>query len=484
MEGVLVSRRTLEREIKFGIAPDFVLPRLPGTRLRSQVFTSIYYDTDDYRLLRGGLTLRYRAKGRSGSWQLKVPVEDARLEAEFPGDRRAPPEALTRALWAHLRGESLRPIAQLRTRRSGVRVRKNGAAVAVTLDAVDVLQNGKAAGHFLEAEAELVRGDEKSLRRVAKTLRKAGATKSDQRPKLLQALGLSKALPDRPASRSLPPLEHLKAFLRRQLAHLLVHDVGARLRSDPEHVHQLRVTTRRLRAVLRAARGTMVGADWVEHLRTELAAGGTSLGGVRDLDVLIAHLREERASLAVPERLAVPRILDALEQERRMRRRALIEMLTSDRYRTLLEHLEAAASSPVVTDASARLERIAGKQFGKLRKAVRKAGKNPSDAELHRVRIKSKRARYAAELAEVACGKPARRFIGRMKDLQNLLGEHHDAVVAEQVLRTVITPDGDRRMALAVGLLLERQRERRREAREAIPKAWSKAKKCGRAIWG
>ena len=99
------------------------------------------------------------------------------------------------------------------------------------------------------------------------------------------------------------------------------------------------------------------------------------------------------------------------------------------------------------------------------------------------MRIKSKRARYAAELAEGVRGKPATRFIERVKRLQDLLGEHHDGVVAEQVLRTVVPPDGDRRMALAVGLLLERQRERRREAREAFPKAWSAVKKCGRAVW-
>jgi hypothetical protein len=81
-----------------------------------------------------------------------------------------------------------------------VRVRENGGAVAVTLDAVDVIENGKAKRHFAEAEAELVGGDEKSLRRIAKALKKAGAIKSDQRPKMLQALDLAPFTPDAPAS--------------------------------------------------------------------------------------------------------------------------------------------------------------------------------------------------------------------------------------------------------------------------------------------
>jgi CHAD domain-containing protein len=177
------------------------------------------------------------------------------------------------------------------------------------------------------------------------------------------------------------------------------------------------------------------------------------------------------------------RIIDALDHERRARRRALLEMLTSDRYRTLLEHFEAAASSPIVTNADARLEKIAGREFDKLRRTVRRVGKTPDDAELHRIRIKSKRARYAAELAEAMRGKPATRFIDQVKILQDLLGEHHDAVVAEQLLRTALPPNGDRKMALLVGLLIERQRERRRAMRAAFAKTWAKTKRCGRSVW-
>jgi CHAD domain-containing protein len=476
-----VSRHLLEREVKFAVEPEFSLRRLPGIRLPRQVFTSTYYDTEDHRLLQAGLTVRHRTNARSGSWQLKVPVDDARLEVEFPGNRRDPPQALTRVLQAHLRGKSVRPIVRMRTHRRGIEVRENRGSVAVTLDAVDVLEGGKAVRHFEEVEAELVAGDEKALRRVARTLKKGGAKKTDQRPKVLRALGLSFAPPDGRGSRSFPPVEHLKALVKRELTNLLVRDVGVRLRAASEDLHQMRVTTRRLRAVLRAARARMLDVDWVERLRAELSALGTSLGAVRDLDVLLAHLRKERSNL--PERVALRRVLDAVEDERQARRRALLEMLGSDRYRVLLEHLEAATIAPVVTDPHASLERIAGEEFAKLRRAVRKAGAKPSDAQLHRIRIATKRARYAAELAEAVRGKSATRFIERVKGLQDVLGEHHDAVIAEQMLRTVLAPDGDPKTAVVVGRLIERQGERRREARDALPKAWSKVKKCGRVAW-
>jgi CHAD domain-containing protein len=199
--------------------------------------------------------------------------------------------------------------------------------------------------------------------------------------------------------------------------------------------------------------------------------------------VLLAHLREERADLPASHRVALRRVLDAVEDERQARRRALLELLGSDRYWALLEHLEAATTAPAVTDPHASLEKIAGKEFDQLRRAVRKAGAKPSDAQLHRIRIATKRARYAAELAEAARGKPATRFIERVKALQDVLGEHHDAVVAEQMLRTVLVPDGDPKTAAVVGRLIERQGERRREARDAVPRACSKVKKCGRVAW-
>jgi len=53
----------------------------------------------------------------------------------------------------------------------------------------------------------------------------------------------------------------------------------------------------------------------------------------------------------------------------------------------------------------------------------------PSDETLHEIRIKGKRARYAAELVQAIVGKPAERFIAKVKELQDVLGEHQDALV-------------------------------------------------------
>ena len=58
---------------------------------------------------------------------------------------------------------------------------------------------------------------------------------------------------------------------------------------------------------------------------------------------------------------------------------------------------------------------------------------------LHSARKAAKRARYAAEAARPALGRPAKRFAKRMKRVQQLLGDHQDSVVAREALRELAT---------------------------------------------
>jgi CHAD domain-containing protein len=279
-----------------------------------------------------------------------------------------------------------------------------------------------------------------------------------------------------------PALEHVRAMIARQVAEMLAHDPGTRLGQDPEELHQLRVASRRLRAVLRAAR-PLLDPEWTEVLRTELRWLGGALGPVRDLDVLIERLRGEIAALDQPERRAARRFLQLLDREREADRAAMLEAMSEPRYAELLERLEAAAVAPRAREADVSLRQIAGREFRKLRKAVRALPPEPSDEELHRVRIRGKRARYAAELAEGAVGKPARRFVRNAKRFQDVVGEHQDAVVAESRIRGMLVSAKGRWACLAAGRLIERERARRLEARATFPKVWASLEKSGRKAW-
>ena len=247
-------RSTVERELKLDLDPAFALPELPGEPLEHRVFTSTYHDTADRSLGRAGITLRRRVENGSSLWQLKLPrADDARLELEEAGGPVGPPESLARLLAAHLRHGGLEPVATLRTRRTGVRVIDGERRIAeVTVDEVDILEDGKHAGGFAELEVELVdAGEPDDLERLGTLLLRAGARRSSGAPKLMRVLDL----PPEPAAEQNASLsEQIRSFLVAQLHELEAHDPGVRLGEDPEDVHRFRVATRRTRALIRATR--------------------------------------------------------------------------------------------------------------------------------------------------------------------------------------------------------------------------------------
>lgn len=480
----LQCKQTLEREIKLRVKRNFTLPPFLGTPLTPRLLLSTYYDTGDNRLAAAGITLRRRIEARKGVWQLKIPRDAARLELEFSGGRLRPPESLTKLLFAHLRGQPLKQIARLRTRRKGMHmVGAEGPLADVVVDSVTALDGRRVLQHLYELEVELTGGSEKDLSQTEKLLREAGAQEGDQRPKVFQVLGLKLPVPVAPAPPEATPVEHLKAMLQIEVQQLLAHDPGTRLGTDQEDLHQMRVATRRLRAYLRAAQPMLV-PDWTDNIRTELAWLGSTLGLVRDLDVLLGYLDRECATLDPPERRAFGRVLSLLQRERVEARAVLLQALESNRYLALLDLAAAAAHSPAVADATVSLMDIARAEYKKLRRALRENGPEAEDIVLHQIRIKVKRARYAAELAETSVGSPATRFIRQTVMLQDLLGEHQDAVVSEQRLRQLLGQVPGRFAALSLGRLIERQCERRRKVRAALPKAWSKLQKRAQKAWG
>jgi CHAD domain-containing protein len=472
---------TLEREVKLRGDAD-VLDRLDGEPLEERRFTSTYYDTADFRLARSGLTLRRRVERGKSLWQLKLPRGTARLELERPGGAAGPPGEISELLVAFVHGRELAPTAKLRTVRRGIRLAGNGGSADVVMDEVAVLDGRKVTESFSDLEVEVVKGDEHTLEDVEQALRKAGARRGDPRPKVMRALGLDPNTTVPAVRRKASAIEHLQARLEHLHERMLAHDPGVRLGDDPEDLHQLRVSTRRLRALLRAARPMLV-SEWSEPLRAELKWLGGVLGPARDLDVLIQHLWEEAEDLSGDERRALSRAVAVLERERDEAGEALREAMDSERYLDLLAAVERAAHAPHVVSREVSLRGLAAKEFRKLRRAAGKLPTEPSNDELHALRIKGKRARYAAELAEGALGKPAAKFVDRAKVFQDVIGEHQDAVVAERRLRELRRSARGAATAFVLGQLVERQRRRRERARRDWPDAWQKLRRRGRKTW-
>lgn len=291
----------------------------------------------------------------------------------------------------------------------------------------------------------------------------------------------------RPGAHRMPSrsrFDQVVAAMSAQVDAIRALRASARRARDPEAVHRMRVAVRRLRAILRARRPVVArqsDEEGVDRLRRELKWLGIALGQVRDLDVLRAHLQSLRVDARAGGRAARGRLLRHIRADRARAVTALRAALDGRRYARLLARLDATLAAPRERTEDVSLPDVAAEEFARLRRAVKRLPKHPSAAELHEIRIKVKHARYAAELAQPDVGRRAERFVAKAKALQDILGAHQDAVVAERyVLRAAGQAPGARALARQIAA---RQEERRGEAREAFIEQWPKLKRRGRRAW-
>jgi len=472
----------VESETKLLVDDSFRLPRLRGRALPRRVFTSTYYDTPDHCLARAHVTLRYRVEGRLGVWQLKLPLNGSRREVEVRGEAGQVPEVFTKALVLLLEGKSVVPIATLRTWRTGVRVPLGGRADAdVVLDSVSVMAGGRVIQQFCELEVEWLHCDRPKGEFLTELLKNAGAKAHDGRPKLFRALSLAYDHPPPPPAHA-PLSSHLCHTLSMYVQALKRFDPGTRLGGEPEDLHQMRVAVRRMRAVLRSAR-RLFDPKWADPLMEGLRWLGRLFGYGRDLDVQIEYFRNEAKGLKPQDRRPIERFISGLEEGRRTFQQLLMDEMKSAAYLGFLSKLELAVHEPVMVKHDLSLADVATRQFKNLYKTMRRLPEHPSDDELHRVRIKAKRARYAAELAGPLVGKRAARFAKSAKSLQDLLGIHQDAVLAEQYGRDLVAQVPGERAAFVSGLLVARAQRRREDVRTRLPTVWKLVKKRGKKAW-
>jgi CHAD domain-containing protein len=160
----------------------------------------------------------------------------------------------------------------------------------------------------------------------------------------------------------------------------------------------------------------------------------------------------------------------------------MLDSLRGGRYATLLRSLAAMVNSDVNghpvrkhgKNKQPALLDVVVKPHRKLTKAAHALGDDPSDDDLHALRIFGKRLRYAAELAEPVGGKPVRKLIRATKEFQDVLGDHQDTVVAEAEVRRLLAEqaDTDPEVVFVAGRLVERERARRARCREHWPAAF------------
>jgi CHAD domain-containing protein len=274
-------------------------------------------------------------------------------------------------------------------------------------------------------------------------------------------------------------------LVRHALAHstveLMQRDPGVRLGEDPEDGHRFRVAARRLRSNLHTF-APLLEPGPARELRDELRWIGSAIGAVRDNDVLTTRLRRHSRALPEPDQAGAHLLLSLLADQGDAARTAMLVAFRSRRYVSLLDALVGAANDPPFrpgrAEAAARpAARAAGKlvrrPWRRLAAAVAALDDDPSDPELHDVRILAKRCRYAVEAVAPVTDQQAAHFAAALADVQSALGSHQDAVVAEAWLRAAQATTTD--AAIAAGELILVQQRHQTRLRARWPATWKAA---------
>jgi len=272
------------------------------------------------------------------------------------------------------------------------------------------------------------------------------------------------------------------AELRRLLAAWRRHEPGARLGEDPEELHQLRVTARRIDATLGLFRRQLPAA--LVRARKPTKAILRSLGAARDLDVELSELARYCAHLPEEERAAAEPLRALLERDRSRARSRMVRSLDAEPTRHWLETLTQATNAehgagngadPAMVVMPERVRR----RFRKLRKSVRKLRPKSSMEDYHLVRRRAKQLRYATECGAVMFGKPANDMLKALRRMQDKLGAHQDACMAQNRLAAIAAhPPSDLppTTLFLMGRLAEHYAQVTGETRSSLARSWRKVR--------
>ena len=451
------TSETREIERKYAVPDHAVIPPVdhvaPVAEVRAHdavLLDAQYFDTDDLALIGNKITLRKRTGGADEGWHLKLPGNGFRREIHHPlTDTATVPEALLVHLHAVLRGREVEPVVRLATARTVLDLLDvDGDHLAEICDdlVTSTPQIAGAAPHqWREWEVELRDGDGALLDAVEPILLSAGADTDAGPSKLARALGslLPSAAPE-PAWPTNPTVSDVaRRYLAAESARLKDHDAGVRLHAD-DAIHQMRVAARRLRSVLSSYRDLLPG-DLSQDLREELKALADSLGDARDNEVMLARLQrllDEQPA----DRVLGPvrdRIISTLTKRYNDAHAAAMQFMTSSRYYSLLDSLDALAHEVDFSDigdvhASDGLIDVFDRDWKRVRKAVRHADSLQDRAEreeaLHDVRKSAKRLRYGMDSVSGVLGRPARKIAKAASVVTEILGDHNDSVITSQVI--------------------------------------------------
>lgn len=463
-----------------------------------------YLDTDDWRFHRAGFALRSRASSTGAEATLKSLVSTRNDAA----DRREVSETLTEANVASLTATAgdvgkrvravtgnrpLRALFEVRTARERFAISSHGAEIGeLALDDTLIGRvGGEPQARVLRVEVEALTPTGDKLQNFVEALQGGCGLQPATESKFrlgLEATGLSPPVradgESHIADPSMRVAELARAELRRRLDQWFAHEPGARLGDDPEHLHDLRVSGRRIDAALGLFDGYLPRG--LRRVRPSIKRLLKILGATRDLDVQLAELDSIRSDLPDSERATLePLRVRVLAQRERARARMLAALDAPDTQGRLHALWTVAHDAPKTAERMARpaatlvAPQLIRRRLKKLRRIADRLTAESSMDDYHEARRQTKKLRYAVECVVGLYGKQAEDFLSMVRRLQNRLGEQQDAHVSSTRLGELVkvrTPRMPPATVFLMGRLAERQHARALGARTRFGKAYGKVK--------
>jgi CHAD domain-containing protein len=487
-------------------------------RAGSDNHVDLYLDTHDRRFQRAGYALRIRrpirGDGDVGEATLKSldpPVGgDSGLRSRRElAESIEPSEPAALATAPGVVGERVRAVAgttpllslfEVRTRRRVFSLEADGVpSAAIGLDETAIRPaDGGAPARIRRVEIELPEPAVPTFEPFVERLRvdcglqpaqlskyEAGLLSADLRPPRSETFGPTEIHPDMPIGAV------AVAVLRRHFSVLVAKEPGTRLGDDIEELHDMRVASRRLRAAL-SLFADLLPAH-AQTFRAELGWLGQMLGAVRDLDVQLEQLDWWLGEVPQADREALGALRSVLENERAEARVSMLAALDSRRYEAFVARFgrflrarRARLSGQAARPAHAVAPELLDARLRKLRARGDRVDPTSDSEELHRVRIRGKRLRYALEFLADVYPQQTRPLIKRLVAMQDILGEHQDADVAIARLRALAVERGgelEPATVFAMGEIAERYRQSMTSLRAQFPSAYARVtKRAGKAF--
>ncbi len=420
-----------------------------------------YFDTPESALRKRGMALRVRRSGRRRVQTLKAAADDTgsahhhrEYESEIKGDRPdislIHPPRIRRFLNRNKLDRSLTPVFTTDIERDCIPLQFADSNIELALD-VGRISTGDDEQEICEAELELTSGRRAGIIELALALCDEVPFRLESRTKAARGYVMSKREVPQPVRAAPVALkakmsvgDAFEAVIRSTVEQLRANEAAFVETAHPEAVHQMRVAVRRLRATL-----GMFGRALDDEARTYLAGElkwlQQALGPARDWDVFITETLDPAASkLDVGDEVAAMR--KAAHSLRNDAYRRVRRTLGVRRYTRALLCIELWMTDHTWLKPGMRrnrrgvgkikpyAKRLLNRWDTKIRTRMARH-QELTPAELHAVRIRAKKLRYAAEFVEGVFPKTnVRDCIANLKSLQDVLGIANDLVIAERLL--------------------------------------------------